>query len=104
MRSPSVEGDFHSLWALKPTLFPILRNEVAARFLPWMKANHQAWHAGEKETVLEMCGSTFQQKTFKYQAITLDELRRKFSEVADTQELIDLLEETGCRPYFEGSF
>lgn len=103
MRDPSMEGEFEGLDTLAPTLSPVLRNEMAARFLPWMKANHKAWHAGEKETSLEMCGSPFKQKTFKYQALTLDELRNKYNSVADNTLLAQLLDETGCLPYLSKS-
>jgi glutathione S-transferase len=96
MMNPAVEGDFESLEALKPTLTPILTQEMATRFLPWMEANHRAFHAGEKETSLQMNGHLFQQRTFKYQAATLDELRRKFSTVSGHAELTSLLAETGC--------
>ncbi|GAA5314826.1 MAG: hypothetical protein AseanaTS_00300 [Candidatus Pelagadaptatus aseana] len=96
MLEPSIEGDFESLETLMPTLKPILAQEMATRFLPWMEANHRAWHAGEKETSLTMNGQLFQQKTFKYQANTLDELRRKFAKVADNNELVNLLDDTQC--------
>ena len=99
MLSPAVEGDFESIETLKPTLEPILEREMATRFLPWMEANHRAWHAGDKETSLTMNGSLFQQKTFKYQALTLDELRSKFATVSDDEILADLLEESGCLAY-----
>ncbi len=101
MLSPSVEGEFEQLETLKPTLAPILEREMAARFLPWMVANHSAWRAGEKETRLTMNGEPFQQKTFKYQAVTLDELRKKFASVSDNASLISLLDETGCLSFFE---
>lgn len=101
MLAPSVEGPFEPLDALKPTLAPILQREMAARFLPWMQANHRAWHAGQKQTSLTMNGSLFQQKTFKYQALTLDELRKKFATVSDNEVLVSLLEETGCLPFLQ---
>jgi glutathione S-transferase len=96
MLSPAVEGEFESLDALKRTLVPVLEQEMARRFLPWMEANHRAWRAGQEETSLTMCGAPFRQKTFKYQARTLDELRRKFATVSDNRALVDLLDETGC--------
>lgn len=101
MRHPSVEGPFETLDTLKPTLAPILSGDMATRFLPWMKANHEAYDRGEKNTRLTMNGSVFQQKTFKYQANTLDELRRKLSSVAANATLTRLLEETGCLPFLE---
>lgn len=99
MVSPTVEGDFEPCDALAPTLKPILRHEMATRFLPWMHANHQAWRSGNQDTRLMMNGELFQQKTFKYQASTLDELRRKLATVADNQTLTDLLRETACWSY-----
>jgi glutathione S-transferase len=98
MQSPYAEGTFEPLEALKPTLMPILCGDMATRFLPWMQANHEAFHAGKKDTQLIMNGQVFQQKTFKYQANTLDELRRKLATVSDKATLNGLLEETGCLP------
>ncbi|MEO0550777.1 MAG: glutathione S-transferase family protein [Pseudomonadota bacterium] len=103
MLSPSVEGKFESLVSLLPTIRPILKQEMATRFLPWMEANQNAWQAGQKETALTMNGSLFQQKTFKYQALTLEELQRKFSTVSDNQTLVSVLKETGCWAYLESS-
>ncbi len=96
MQSPSVEGDFAPLEQLLPTLEPILSGDIATRFLPWMVANEAAWNAGERETTLTMNGQLFRQKTFKYQAVTLAELRRKYSSVAEHQPLNDVLARTGC--------
>ena len=81
---------------LLPTLEPILSGDIATRFLPWMVANEAAWNAGEKETTLTMNGQLFRQKTFKYQAVTLAELRRKYLSVAEHQPLNDVLTRTGC--------
>ena len=103
MQSPSVEGEFEALDALVPTLRPILEVEMATRFLPWMEANHRAFNAGEPETSLTMRGSPFRQKTFKYQAKTLEELQRKFSTIADNEALTGLLGETGCLSFFKAA-
>jgi hypothetical protein len=103
MQSPSVEGEFAPLAQLLPTLEPILSGDIATRFLPWMVANEAAWNDGEKETTLTMNGQLFRQKTFKYQALTLAELRRKYSSVAEHQPLNDVLERTGCLDALRGS-
>jgi hypothetical protein len=103
MLNPAIEGDFETLAALKPTLTPILQQEMATRFLPWMEANHRAFHAGEAETKLQMNGQLFQQKTFKYQANTLDELRGKFLKAADEPALTEFLKETGCLPFLQSA-
>jgi len=101
MQSPTVEGDFESFDTLQSTLRPILKQEVAARFFPWMVANHQAWHSGEKETSLTMCGEQFKQKTFKYQANTLDVLRKKYETVSDNTLLKSFLKETDCLEFLD---
>jgi hypothetical protein len=66
-----------------------------------MAANHAAWAAGEKETSLNMKGALFRQKTFKYQVVTLDQLRSKLTSVAEDRQLVALLERTGCLPYLK---
>ena len=101
MLKPSVEGEFEDIDSLMPTLTPILRSDVATRFLPWMEANQQAWKAGQGQTSLQMNGELFQQKTFKYQSNTLDELRSKFATVEDDGRLINVLKETGCLGTFQ---
>ncbi|MBI1262921.1 MAG: glutathione S-transferase family protein [Rhizobiales bacterium] len=96
MRAPRIDGDFESLDTLLPTLKPILTEEVGARFLPWVDANERAWVAGAPETAFIMNGAPYRQKTFKYQAFTLEALRSKFRTVSDNPTLRGLLRETGC--------
>lgn len=100
MLSPSIEGELETLDTLEPTLAPIIEQEVAGRFLPWMKANHQAFEAGDSETKLSINGEVFEQKTFKFQAKTLDELGRKYQSVANNHTLNELLQSTGCYEFF----
>jgi len=100
MDSPSLEGPFESINALAPTLCPLLEEQVAGRFLPWTEANAKALEAGEKETALEFDGQPYVQKTFKYHAWSLGELRGKFEALSGDSELRDLLARTGCAPYF----
>jgi glutathione S-transferase len=99
MLAPTADGPFECLETLLPTLAPILKQEVGMRFMPWMQANHEAFLSGRAETRLTMNGQLFQQKTFKYQANTLEELRRKFRTVAGESKLVNLLDDTGCLPY-----
>lgn len=101
MQAPTADGPFESLETLRPTLKPILRREMGTRFLPWMQANHEAFHAGQAQTHLTMNGQIFQQRTFKYQANTLDELRRKFRSVATEPHLVELLAETNCLEFLQ---
>ena len=103
MLHPAVEGEFESVASLRPTLDPLLSGDFARRFLPWMDANHNAFKAGSDQTTLIMNGSKFTQKTFKYQAKTLDELQRKYQIVAANTELKKWLKETGCLPFLSAA-
>lgn len=99
MEAPKVSGDFEPVEALLPTLMPILREEVAAKFLKWSDANDKAWKAGEPETALEIGGAPYRQKTFKYHSFSLGELRKKYDAVTNDAKLATLLEEAGCLQY-----
>jgi hypothetical protein len=68
-----------------------------------MEANRAAFYAEEKITRLTMNGAVFQQKTFKYQAKTLEELRDKYSTVAEVPALAALLDQTGCAPFLKAA-
>ena len=99
MRAPADEGPFETLQALVPTLRPLLKTDIAERFLKWSAANDQAWKAGEKQTRLDMNGARYEQKTFKYHSFSLGELRKKYEVAADSAGLNTLLKETGCLAY-----
>jgi hypothetical protein len=88
--------------------FPARRNESterargptpAGRFLPWTVANAHALEAGEKETALEFEGLPYVQRTFKYHAWSLTQLKEKLERVSDDPVLRDVLADTGCAPY-----
>ena len=99
MDSPTAEGGFESLESVLPSLRPLLEEQVAGRFLPWTLANARALEAGEKETALEFDGRPYVQKTFKYHAWSLEQLKKKLSSVSEDPALRDLLATTGCTPY-----
>lgn len=96
MQNPKMEGGYEALDALRPTLLPILQEEVGQRFLAWSDANAKAWEAGEATTSLEIGGDLYQQKTFKYHAFSLGELRKKFDYVRDVDVLTELLDKADC--------
>lgn len=101
MLAPDDEGPFETLEALAPTLRPLLKTDIAERFLKWSAANDKAWKAGRKQTSLEMGGASYEQKTFKYHSVSLGELRKKYETGEDDTELNTLLEETGCLQYLD---
>jgi len=99
MYSPAAAGEFEPLEALMPTLAPLLEEQVAGRFLPWTAANAQALERGHPETRLEFDGRPYVQKTFKYHAWSLGQLKQKLAPVAGDPALREILEKTGCAVY-----
>jgi glutathione S-transferase len=100
MDDPIDEGDFEPLEKLMPTLGPLLKEEVAGRFLPWTVANARALEAGEPQTKIEFDGERYEQKTFKYHAWSFGKLKEKLALVGDDPALGKVLEETGCAAFF----
>ncbi|MGH7856730.1 MAG: glutathione S-transferase family protein [Candidatus Binatia bacterium] len=103
MLDPTDEGGFESRERLRPTLLPLLREEVAGIFFPWTTANARALAAGEKEFSLELGGKTFSQETQKYHAKSLAALRDRYARAADRPALDPILRESGCLAWLEPS-
>ncbi len=101
MEHPAAVGGFENLDALRPTLEPLLAEQVAGRFLAWTVANARALAAGELKTRLEFDGSLYEQKTFKYHAWSFDQLRDKLAPVRSDSDLAAVLDRTGCAPYLD---
>jgi hypothetical protein len=99
MLDPAGEGAFEPWEALAPTLEPLLREEVAGRFLPWSTANAEALAAGRSEFTVDLSGQPFSQQTQKYHARSLAALRERYRSVADRRTLDPILERTGCLPW-----
>ncbi len=76
-------------------LLPLLRDEVAAVFLPWSDANARAIAAGQTSFSLELGGRPFGQETQKYHAKSLAVLRERYARVPDRSALDPILDESG---------
>lgn len=100
MNDAAVEGPFETLEALTPTLAPLLREEVAGAYLPWMAANASAAAAGA-DVVVDLPGGRFTQKPQKYAARAFTEVRGRRAMVADDAALAALLADTGCDRWLE---
>lgn len=100
MDEASVEGPFETLDALAPTLAPLLREEIAGAYLPWMAANAAAAHDGG-DVGVDLPGGRFAQKPQKYAARAFTELRGRRAMVAGEAGLAALLSETGCDRWLE---
>jgi glutathione S-transferase len=96
MLFPRAEGSFESWESLEPTLMPLLKEQVGARFIPWTVANAAAIAGGREEFSVELAGRTWMQKPQKYHAKSLAVLRAKFAAIADRRALDAVLERAGC--------
>ena len=102
MLEPVAEGEFEAWSALAPTLEPLLRDEVAERFLPWSAANALALEAGEPEFTVDLSGQPFTQQVQKYHAKSLDVLRKRYRALPERADLDAILERTGCLAWLRG--
>lgn len=103
METPAAadDGPLESWSALAPTLLPLLREEIGARFLPWSDANARALAAGQPAFTVQLPDGPFSQDVQKYPAKSLAEIRRKFALVKEHSELRKVLAETGCLRWLE---
>lgn len=89
------EGDWEELAALEPTLAPLLRDEVARCYLPWMAANAAAIASGNAVDVVLPDGP-FAQTPQKYASRTWQEIRNRYAEASADPDLAALMASTGC--------
>jgi glutathione S-transferase len=102
MLDPAASGGWERWNDLEATLLPLLRDEIAAVFLPWSAANARALGAGAKEFTVDIGGKPFTQETQKYHAKSLAALRARYAAVADRATLDPVLERAGCRTWLSG--
>lgn len=98
MLDPKAQGEFEAWDSLSSTLMPILAGPVRL-FLTWSDANAKAIASQASDMTVELEGSTWSQSVGgpqKYHAKSLTELRRKFAEVKEQNQLTAILEEAGC--------
>lgn len=100
---PKGSAKFESYGELAPTLVPLLREEIAKRFLPWSAANARALEEGRESFSVELKGGTFSQAPQKYHARSLGVLRQKYASVESNDELAEILSHTGCLTYLKAA-
>lgn len=93
---PRAEGAFESWESLAPTLMPFIEDQVGGLFLPWSVANLEANAAGSQEFSVELKGQPFTHQPQKYQAKSLQVLRKKYSDFAGDGGLREILAAGGC--------
>lgn len=102
MRAPKDEGAIEPFGALVAQLSPLLRQEVAGLYLPWMKANGEAVTADAHGVEVELEGKRFAQAPQRYAAKAYAEIKRKYA-LAESEPLAALMEETGCAAFLGGA-
>lgn len=95
MLAPKAEGPFESWDSVKATLTPLLRDEIAAVFLPWTRANAAAVAAGAPTFSVDLPDGPFTQETQKYHARSLGALGKKYAEAAKNPAVPAALAEAG---------
>jgi glutathione S-transferase len=96
----AVQGPFEELSALVPTLAPLLREEVAGCYLPWMEANAAAAAAGEESMGVDLPGGRFTQAPQKYAARAFKDIRARYGALAPSEALDRVLAGAGCDRWF----
>jgi glutathione S-transferase len=99
MVSPKAEGPFETWSVLAPTLMPLLKDEVAALFLPWSAANAAAITREDKSFEMTLGGAPWSQEPQKYHARSLAEIRRKYAAAKSAPGLEAILSKNGCLKY-----
>ena len=101
MLGPRAEGEFETWDRLRPTLMPLLKEEIGGIFFPWTTANAKALAAGQKEFSLNLGGKPYSQETQKYHAKSLAALKARYAAVADKSALDPILKEAGCLDWLQ---
>jgi hypothetical protein len=96
MLAPTADGAFETWATLRPSLLPLLKEEIGGTFFPWTIANARALAAGQKEFSMTLGGKPYSQESQKYHAKSLAALRARYAAVADKSALDPILKEAGC--------
>ena len=102
MLDPKETGDFESWHELKPTLLPLIKEEIAETFLPWVTANNDAVKNNKDELSITLKGRPFKHKVTsvqKFHAKSFGLLMEHYKLVSQNQELEEALVETGVKEY-----
>lgn len=102
MEDPQARGDFEPMANLMPGLSRLLRDELAACFLPWSDANARALAAGQATFSVHIDGVDFTQEPQKYHARSLAEIRRKYALLREDARLNLVLSDVGAQRWLEG--
>jgi glutathione S-transferase len=99
MSTAEAVGEFAPFADLSATLRPLLVDQVAGLFLPWSDANARAIDAQAASFKITLRSGEWRQKSQKYHARSLQDLRQAYRLVADNELLNEVLDDTGVLKY-----
>ena len=102
MIDPQEQGGFEEWHELKPTLLPLIKEEISEMFLPWVTANNDAVKNSKNELSITLKGRPFEHKVTsvqKFHAKSFLLLMEHYKTVSQDQELKKTLVEAGAEEY-----
>ena len=102
MIDPIEKGGFEEWHTLKPTLLPLIKEEVSEMFLPWVTANNDAVKNNKDEISIILKGRPFAHKVTsvqKFHTKSFDLLMEHYKTVSQDQDLRKILVESGAMEY-----
>jgi len=102
MIDPKEKGGFEEWHELKPTLLPLIKEEVSEVFLPWVTANNDAVKNNKDELSITLKGRPFKHKVTsvqRFHAKSFGLLMEHYKTVSQDQELEEILVEAGAKAY-----
>lgn len=100
MEEPKAGGPFKTLDELKATLLPLFKDEVAATYLPWARANMDAAQDKQERVALKLDGKAYEQITQHYAARAFKSVRAAVQAAKDAPGLEVFLTETNAAAAF----
>lgn len=100
MEAPKAGGPFKPLSELEETLLPLFKDEVAATYLPWAKANMEAAEAKSERVALKLDGKAYEQITQHYAARAFKAVTKMVQGSKDADGLNAFLEATNASEAF----
>ncbi len=97
MDASGIEGNWQSDENLNPAAKNLI-NFTGEVYLPFLKANEDAFNSGKAQFSLDLLGHTYSQGTFKYQVKCLNDLRSRYASLSpDHKSNVEhYLKDTDC--------
>ena len=100
MEEPKAGGPFQPLSELEETLLPLFKDEVAATYLPWAKANVEAAEAKAERVSIKLDGKAYEQVTQHYAARAFKSVIKATESAKSADGFSDFLDKAGASEIF----